>query len=65
MHVLKCLQDGFTVVAEKLEDLNLSNDHFIQKMISISVYLTVEEMNELVSILKEFKDVFLGAIKKC
>ncbi|KAB2626648.1 hypothetical protein D8674_020266 [Pyrus ussuriensis x Pyrus communis] len=65
MHMPKCLQDGFTAVAKELEDLNLSDDHSIQKMISISVYLTVEEMNKLVNLLKEFKDVFFGDMKRC
>ena len=58
MHTPKWVQDGSTTVLEKLEEVNLSDDPSVQKLISISVYLTIEEKKELVTLLKEFKDIF-------
>ncbi|BFG18249.1 hypothetical protein CerSpe_045230 [Prunus speciosa] len=54
----KCMKDGSTAVAEELETIDLSEDPSVQKPIPISVHLTTEEKENLVSLLKEFKDVF-------
>ena len=61
----KCMWDGSTAVVEKLKEVNLSDDSSVQKLISISVYLIVEEKKELVSLLKEFNDVFSWSYEKC
>ncbi|BFG30169.1 hypothetical protein CerSpe_164430 [Prunus speciosa] len=52
------MQDGSTVIAEQLETINLSDDPSVQRPISISVRLAWEEKEALVSLLKEFRDVF-------
>ncbi|CAL9018448.1 unnamed protein product [Prunus brigantina] len=54
----KHMQDGSTAVAEQLETINLSDDPSVPKPISVSVHLTGEEREALVSLLKEFRDVF-------
>ncbi|CAL8136643.1 unnamed protein product [Prunus armeniaca] len=54
----KHMQDGSTAVAEQLEIVDLSDDPSIPRPISISVHLTREEKEALVSLLKEFRDVF-------
>ncbi|KAI5337873.1 hypothetical protein L3X38_017144 [Prunus dulcis] len=52
------MQDGLTAVVKQLEAINLSDDPFIQRPISISIHLTSEEKKALASLLKEFRDVF-------
>ncbi|RXH78753.1 hypothetical protein DVH24_002271 [Malus domestica] len=47
----KYMQDRSTAMAEKLEDVSLNDDPSVQKMISMSVFLIVEEKKELVSLL--------------
>ncbi|CAL2247457.1 unnamed protein product [Prunus armeniaca] len=54
----KHMQDGSTAVAEQLETIDLSNDPSVPRPISVSVHLTGEEKEALVSLLKEFRDVF-------
>ncbi|CAL8087795.1 unnamed protein product [Prunus armeniaca] len=54
----KHMQDGSMAVAEQLETINLSDDPLVQRPISISVHLAKEEMEILVALLKEFRDVF-------
>ncbi|CAL9021475.1 unnamed protein product, partial [Prunus brigantina] len=54
----KHMQDGSTAVAEQLETIDLSNDPSVPRPISVSVHLTREEKEALVSLLKEFRDVF-------
>ncbi|CAL8992411.1 unnamed protein product [Prunus brigantina] len=54
----KHMQDGSTAVAEQLETIDMSNDPSVPKPISVSVHLTGEEKEALVSLLKEFRDVF-------
>ncbi|CAL8988506.1 unnamed protein product [Prunus brigantina] len=54
----KHMQDGSMAVAEQLETINLSDDPLVQRPMSISVHLTKEEKEILVSLLKEFRDVF-------
>ncbi|CAL9010937.1 unnamed protein product, partial [Prunus brigantina] len=58
MTVPRHMQDGSTAVAEQLETIDLSEDLFAPRPISISVHLTSEEKEALVSLLKEFRDVF-------
>ncbi|CAL2256584.1 unnamed protein product [Prunus armeniaca] len=58
MIVPKHMQDGSMTVAEQLETINLSDDLLVQRPISISVHLAKEEKEMLVSLLKEFRDVF-------
>ncbi|KAB2614617.1 hypothetical protein D8674_021205 [Pyrus ussuriensis x Pyrus communis] len=43
MHTPKCMHDESIAVAEKLEEVNLSDDPSMQNLISISVYLTIEK----------------------
>ena len=52
------MQDGSPAVAEPLETIDLSEDPFAPRPISISVHLTCEEKVALISLLKEFRDVF-------
>ncbi|CAL8112478.1 unnamed protein product [Prunus armeniaca] len=52
------MQDGSTAVAEQMETINLSDDPYVQRPISICVHLTSEERGALISLLKEFRDVF-------
>ncbi|CAL9030023.1 unnamed protein product [Prunus brigantina] len=52
------MQDGSTAVAEQLETIDLSEDSFAPRPISVSVHLTSEEKVALISLLKEFRDVF-------
>ncbi|CAL8175199.1 unnamed protein product [Prunus armeniaca] len=52
------MQDGSAAVAEQLETIDLSEDPSAPRPISISVHLTSEERAALVSLLKEFRDVF-------
>ncbi|CAL2237141.1 unnamed protein product [Prunus armeniaca] len=52
------MQDGSTAVAEWLETVNLSDDPFAPRPISISVHLTNGKKEALVSLLREFRDVF-------
>ncbi|CAL2271820.1 unnamed protein product [Prunus armeniaca] len=52
------MQDGSTEIAEQLETIDLSKDPSAPRPISISVHLTSEEKKALVSLLKEFRDVF-------
>ncbi|CAL2265921.1 unnamed protein product [Prunus armeniaca] len=54
----KHMQDGSTAVAKQLETIDLSNDPSVPRPISGSVHLTGEEKGALVSLLKEFQDVF-------
>ncbi|CAL2239733.1 unnamed protein product [Prunus armeniaca] len=54
----KHMQDGSTAVAEQLETIDLSNDPSVPRPISVSVHLTWEEKEALVSLLKEFRDMF-------
>ncbi|KAK9921975.1 hypothetical protein M0R45_030465 [Rubus argutus] len=54
----RCMQDESTAIAEEMETVNLSDDPVIQKHVLISKHLTPEERNHLISLLKEFKDVF-------
>ncbi|KAK9901410.1 hypothetical protein M0R45_002151 [Rubus argutus] len=54
----KCMQDESIAIAEEMETVNLSDDPVIQKHVLISKHLTPEERNHLISLLKEFKDVF-------
>ncbi|CAL8163309.1 unnamed protein product [Prunus armeniaca] len=50
----KHMQDGSTAVAEQFETIDLSNDPSVPRSISVSVHLTGEEKEALVSLLKEF-----------
>ncbi|CAL2231673.1 unnamed protein product [Prunus armeniaca] len=52
------MQDGSSAVAEQLETIDLSEDPSAPRPISISVHLTNEERAALISLLKEFRDVF-------
>ncbi|KAK9932282.1 hypothetical protein M0R45_019525 [Rubus argutus] len=54
----RCIQDESTAIAEEMETVNLSDDPVIQKHVLLSKHLTPEERNHLISLLKEFKDVF-------
>ncbi|BFG30750.1 hypothetical protein CerSpe_170240 [Prunus speciosa] len=58
------MQDGSTAVAEQLQTINLSGDPSVQRPISISVCLAREEKEALVSLLKEFRDVFAWSYKE-
>ncbi|CAL8162293.1 unnamed protein product [Prunus armeniaca] len=52
------MKDGSTSVAEQLETIDLSEDPSTPRPISISVHLTNEEKEAMISLLKEFRDVF-------
>ncbi|CAL2270464.1 unnamed protein product [Prunus armeniaca] len=52
------MQDGSAAVAEQLETFNLGEDPSAPRPISISVHLTSKEKEAMVSLLKEFRDVF-------
>lgn len=58
MPALIYMQDGSNAIMEKLEEVNLNDDSSLQKMVSTSIYLTVEENKKLVNLLKQFKDFF-------
>ncbi|KAK9943690.1 hypothetical protein M0R45_009291 [Rubus argutus] len=54
----KCMQDGSAPVTEPLEKVNLSDDPFTPRLISVSTNLTPQEKEILITILKEFRDIF-------
>ena len=49
---------------EELEVINLNSDPNIQRSVSISASLSVEEIMHLVELLKEYQDVLLGNMMK-
>ncbi|CAL2277969.1 unnamed protein product [Prunus armeniaca] len=58
------MQDGSTAVAEQLETIDLSEDPSTPRPISVSVHLTNKEKEAMVSLLKEFRDVFAWSYKE-
>ena len=51
-------RDSQAMVEEELEEVDLGSDSQELRPISISASLTETEKSELISLLKEFKDVF-------
>ena len=54
----KSMQDGSASVVEPLDVVDLSTDPSVQKQVSISSQLSLEVRENLVTLLKEYKDVF-------
>ena len=50
---------------EELEVINLSSDPNVHKPVSINASLSVEERMNLIELLREYQDVFVGNMMKC
>ena len=50
--------------SEELETINLSNDPNVELPISISSLLSLSEKTQLISLLKEYRDVFAWQYEK-